>query len=506
MALTWEQPETPDWAGQNVHFHLVQFAGAAGPWAQKQRDTSLQQARDALDAGRQEGALSAFNEAREWGSAEAAYQAGKLYEQQGKREEAEWAYMEGAVGGSGDAAWQQVLLLKQLNAGSQIPAYLKLATEAGKKLEDQGRYEEAVRWYEKEAAEQDGTACLYLGRLAEAGRGMEKDEAKALEWYGKALDYGCTEAREALADLAFRKAESAREKALNATGEEAQKARLEALTDYRQARQQGREEAADAIVALDLEQGKAYREAREEQEALSLYEEAVELGSKDAVLEAGRLCGDSSLKTYDFPAARRWYRKALQEADQPESIRKEWDGCKAKVPLPDRVACLVAAIPEEINTTFYYVTGNLDGPLENAMKAYGRAGGADPSQVVLLCDASHSFLWGKGEKGLLITRDGMLYSSQGLRVSLGVLPPLVYDGNARLVEPDSGTVVLKFPDQDKDDRAFCDLLDEIVLVPREVTAKAAQGQDAPGTGLCPHCGAPVKQGSRFCGQCGCKLQ
>lgn len=506
VTLTWDPAESPDWAGRNVHFHLVQFAGEAGTWAQKQREASLQQARDALDAGRQDAALSAFNEAREWGSAEAAYQAGQLYEQQGEREAAEWAYMEGAVGGSGEAAWKQVLLLKQLNAGKQIPAYLQLATEAGKKLEDQGRYEEAVRWYEKEAAEQDGTACLYLGRLAEAGKGMEKDEAKALEWYGKALDYGCSDAREALADLAFRKAETAREKAQRATGEEAQQARLEALADYRKARQQGKEEAADAIVALDLEQGKVYSEAHQEEEALALYEEAVELGSTDAIREAGRLCGDPSLKTYSFPAARRWYQKALQETDQPEPIRKEWDGCKAKVPLADRVACLVAAIPEEINTTFYYVNGNLDGPLKNAMKAYGKAGGADPSQVVLLVDASHSFLWGKGEKGLLITRDGMLYSSQGLRVSLGMLPPLVYDEDARMVEPHSGTVVLKFYDQDKDDRAFCDLLNEIVLVPQTVAAQAAQGQAAPETGHCPSCGAPVKPGSKFCGQCGCQLQ
>ncbi|MGM9517494.1 MAG: zinc-ribbon domain-containing protein [Acidaminococcus sp.] len=506
VTLTWEQPETPDWTSQNVHFHLVQFAGATGKWAQKQRDASLQQAQDALDSGRQEAALSAFNEAREWGSAEAAYQAGKLYEQQGKREAAEWAYMEGAVGGSGDAAWQQVLLLKQLNAGNQIPAYLKLATEAGKKLEEQGKYEEAIRWYEKEAAEQDGTACLYLGQLAEAGKGMEKDETKALEWYGKALDYGCEGAKKALADLAFRKGESARERAQSATGDEAQRARLEALADYRKAWQQGREEAADAIVALDLEQGKAYREAHQEQGALSLYEEAVELGSTEAILEAGWLCGNPSLKTYDFSKARRWYRKALQETDDPGPIRKEWDVCKANVPLSDRVACLVAEIPTAINTTFYYEGEDLTGPLENAMKAYGSAGGADASQVVLLCDASHSFLWGKGEKGLLITRDGMLYSSQGLRVSLAALPPLLYDENAQLVEPDSGTVVLKFLDVDKDDKAFCDLLNEIVLVPRAVAAQAAPEQAAPEVGYCPNCGAPVKPGSKFCGQCGCKLQ
>lgn len=506
VTLTWDPSETPDWAGRNVHFHLVGFAGETGKWAQKQQEACLQQARDGLDTGRQERALAAFNEAREWGSAEAACQAGKLYQQQGDLEAAEWAYMEGAVGGSGEAAWQQVLLLKQLNAGKQVPVYLKLATEFGKKLETQGKYEEAIRWYEKEAAVQDGTACLYLGQLAETGKGMDKDEAKALEWYGKALDYGCEGAKKALADLAFRKAESARENAQSATGDEAQRARLEALADYRKAWQQGREEVVDAIVALDLEQGKAYREAHQEQEALSLYEEAVELGSTEAILEAGRLCGNPSLKTYDFSKARRWYRKALQETDDPGPIRKEWDACKAKVPLPDRVACLVAAIPKEINTAFYYGTGNLDGPLENAMKAYGQAGGADPGQVVLLVDASHSFLWGKGEKGLLITRDGMLYSSQGLRVSLGVLPPLVYDGDARLVEPASGIVVLKFLDQDKDDRAFCDLLDEIVLVPQPVAAQAAPQQAAPEAGHCPQCGAALKPGSKFCGQCGCKLQ
>lgn len=508
VEVTWEGNETMDWSAQDVHFHLVGFCGEAKKWADRQKEDGLQQARDALDAGRQEAALSAFNEAREGGSAEAAYQAGQLYQQQGKLEEAQWAYMEAAVGGSGEAAWQQVLLLKQLNAGSQVPAYLQLATEAGKKLEAEGNYAEAIRWYEKEAAEQDGTACLYLGRLAEAGKGMVRDEAKALEWYEKALEYGCGDAQAALADLAFRQAEKAAQKAKGANGAAAQQARLEALEDYRKARQQGRDEAAEPIIALDLEQGKAYREAHQEEQSLSLYEEAVELGSTDAILEMARLYGDPALPTYDFPKARSWYRKALQGAERPEAVQREWDGCKAKVPLKDRVACLVAAIPQEINTTFYYVTGKLDGPLENAMKAYGRAGGADPGQVVLLVDASHSFLWGKGEKGLLLTRDGMLYSSQGLRVSLDALPPLSYDANAQLVEPASGTVVLKFLDEDKDDRAFCDLLNEIVLVPRDIAAKAGKKQEpaAAGTAHCPNCGAPVKPGSRFCGQCGCQLQ
>ena len=506
--VTWDGARTRDWSAQDVHFHLVGFRRDAKEWADRQKKIDMQQAREAMDAGDQEKALAAFSRAREWGSAEAAYQAGLLYQQQGNLEAAEWAFAEGAVLGSGDAAWQQVLLLKQMNHGKQTPVYLKLAAEAGKKLEVQGKYEEAIRWYEKEAAEKDGTACLYLGQLAENGKGMEKDEAKALEWYKKALDYGCTEAQEALVKLSCRKAESAKAKAGSATGEEALQARMEALEDYRKAWEQGRAEAADSIIALDLEQGKAYCEVRQEEKALPLYEEAVELGSTDAILEAGRLCGNPGLKTYNFPAARRWYQKAFQEASQPEFVRKEWDVCKAKVPLPDRVACLAAAIPLEINDTFYYGTGKLDGPLENAMKAYGNAEGVDASQVVLLCDASHSFLWGKGKTGLLITRDGMLYSSQGLRVSLGMLPPLVYDENAQLVEPDSGTVVLKFFNQDKDDKAFCDLLNEIVLVPQSVVSKAAQEQEptADGTAHCPQCGALIKSGSKFCGQCGCQLQ
>lgn len=505
VEITWDGFEDKDWSDKDVHFHLVDFQWEAEEWAEQQKKNSLQRAQEALAAGNQETALSAFNEARECGSAEAAYQAGLLYQQQGNLEAAEWAFVEGAVLGSGDAAWQQVILLKQLDERKQIPVYMKLATEAGKKLEEQGKYEEAVRWYEKEAAEQDGTACLYLGRLAEAGKGMEKDEDKALEWYGKALDYGCEEAQDALADLAFHKGEQAEEKTRNATGDTAQQARLEALAAYRQAQEQGKDEAKDHIITLDLAQGKDYRDAQLEEKALPLYEEAIELGSQEAILEAARLCANPQLKTYNYPAARHWYQQACQDTEQAETIRKEWDGCKAKVPLPDRVACLVAEIPTAINTTFYYEGEDLTGPLENAMKAYGSAGGADASQVVLICDASHSFLWGKGEKGLLITRDGMLYSSQGLRVSLAALPPLLYDENAQLVEPNSGTVVLKFPDVDKDDKAFCDLLNEIVLVPQAVAAQAAPEQGASEAGYCPNCGAPVKPGSKFCGQCGHQL-
>ncbi len=46
-------------------------------------------------------------------------------------------------------------------------------------------YSEAMKWYEKSAAQGSSDAQRHLGHMYFAGLGMEKDYEKALEWYNK---------------------------------------------------------------------------------------------------------------------------------------------------------------------------------------------------------------------------------------------------------------------------------------------------------------------------------
>lgn len=516
--LELEQPGKTDWAGQGVHFHLVDFAGKAGDWAEQEQAEKLQEAQKALEAGKKEKALAAFDAARELGSGEAAYQAGLLYQEQEQEEAAEWAFVEAAVLEEQEAAWQVYQMLKEVKP-EQSRVFLKLAAEAVRNLEIDEKYTEAIAWYRKLAEEKDGTACLRLGWMASQGEGVEKDAGKAVEWYEKAVAYGCEDARKNLGELAFSLGQQAEEKAGNGTGNQAFQDRMLALEYYRKAQAQEQDGAMEKVRDLSLALGKEREQGGQDQDALALYEESMELGSQEARIQAARLCVDPQKETYDLEHALDWYRKAIRESQQPDAIQEEWDGRKAQVPLTDRVACLSKKVEQDKDDFSYYYMGNgLSGPLDNAMQAYGSSGGVQRDQVVLLCDSTHSILWGKGEQGFLITRDGQLVSSQGIRISLDQLGTVECSGE-EMAEAASGTVLARFKTQDLGDQDFCSLLNEIVLLPhpkkrapemppaQPVAEPAEPSEDLqdPGSGkagVCPQCGASLKPGALFCGQCG----
>lgn len=131
--LELEQPGKTDWAGQGVHFHLVDFTGEAGEWAEEEQAEKLQEAQKALGAGKKEEALAAFDAARELGSGEASYQAGLLYQEQEQEAAAEWAFVEAAVLEEKEAAWQVYQMLKKVKP-EQSRVFLKLAAEAARDL------------------------------------------------------------------------------------------------------------------------------------------------------------------------------------------------------------------------------------------------------------------------------------------------------------------------------------------------------------------------------------
>ena len=70
--------------------------------------------------------------------------------------------------------------------------------ESGRGVEKD--YARAMEWYVKAAGRgfESRIAQYHLGRCFEYGKGTPKDLSKALEWYTKAADYGEKNARKAL--------------------------------------------------------------------------------------------------------------------------------------------------------------------------------------------------------------------------------------------------------------------------------------------------------------------
>ena len=63
------------------------------------------------------------------------------------------------------------------------------------------RSEEAFLWFSKAADQDDADAAFNLGSLYYLGRGVAKDEAKAVEYYRKAARLGMREANDVLKSL-----------------------------------------------------------------------------------------------------------------------------------------------------------------------------------------------------------------------------------------------------------------------------------------------------------------
>ena len=58
-----------------------------------------------------------------------------------------------------------------------------------------------MRWYSLAAEQENAFAQCNLGNCYKDGKGVEQDKDKAIEWYRKASDNGCEEAKEALDEL-----------------------------------------------------------------------------------------------------------------------------------------------------------------------------------------------------------------------------------------------------------------------------------------------------------------
>ncbi len=175
QSWSWNSLKKTDWAGQDVHFHLVDFAGGSRGLGRKGTDRKT--------AGSPKSPGGRGEKRKPWlllrlpGNGEAGkppIRPSLLHQEQEQEAAAEWAFVEAAVLGEQEAAWQVYQMLKAARP-EQSRVFLKLAAEAVRDLEISENYTEAIAWYRKLAEEKkDGTACFRLGWMASQGEGTEK--------------------------------------------------------------------------------------------------------------------------------------------------------------------------------------------------------------------------------------------------------------------------------------------------------------------------------------------
>ena len=127
-------------------------------------------------------AMAWYRRAAEQGYAPAEYNLGLMYAQ--------------GEGAKRDPATAEKWFRRAADHGS-VEAQVKL----GEIAVGGGNYEGAFLWFSKAADQDDADAAFNVGSLYFTGKGVEKDEAKAAEYYRKAARLGMEEAKSALKSL-----------------------------------------------------------------------------------------------------------------------------------------------------------------------------------------------------------------------------------------------------------------------------------------------------------------
>jgi uncharacterized protein len=162
---------------------LKMFEAAARKGHPEAQHTLAFMYRDGMGTKRDDAkAMSWYRKAAEQGYAPAAYNLGLMYAQ--------------GEGAKPDPRMAQRWFRQAADQGS-VEAQVKLAEIA---VVGQN-YAEAFLWFNKAADRDDADAAFNVGSLYYVGRGVVRDETKALEYYRKAARLGMEEAKAVLRSL-----------------------------------------------------------------------------------------------------------------------------------------------------------------------------------------------------------------------------------------------------------------------------------------------------------------
>ena len=157
----------------------------------------------------------------------------------------------------------------------------------------------AIEWYQKAAEAGDTTAMVNLGVSYKTGDGVDKDPAKAIEWYQEAAEAGDTTAMRFLG-VSYK------------TGDGVDKDPAKAIEWYQKAA-----EAGDTTAMVNL--GVSYKTGdgvdKDPAKAIEWYQKAAEAGDTTAMVNLGvsYMNGDGVDK--DPAKAIEWYQKAAEAGD-----------------------------------------------------------------------------------------------------------------------------------------------------------------------------------------------
>jgi TPR repeat protein len=161
----------------------------------------------------------------------------------------------------------------------------------------------AVEWYRKAADQGLAGAQNNLGVMYADGRGVSKDETKAVEWYRKAADQGLAEAQNNLKVLSERIKQQTPETVT-------EQSPATADSDLEQLLALANQGNAHAQFHLGLKYENGEGVLKDETKAVECYRKAAEQGYVEAQYNLGQMYYDGRGVPRDVKEARKWFRLA----------------------------------------------------------------------------------------------------------------------------------------------------------------------------------------------------
>ena len=217
-------------------------------------------------------------------------------------------------------------------------------------LEQQKKYDEAIKWYTRAAEQGYGASEMNLAQMYEKGIGVKQDLAEAKKWYRKSMERGSGEALYRLASLGDKSADYPEALKLYRRGVQHDDYRaMVALGDMLE---QGRGVAKDAAQAAKLYEQAAERSkwaqfklgvmywlgqgvAKDEAKALQWWQKSADGGNDKAQNNLGVMYDRGIAVQRDYTKARDWYlvgqsRSAPQAKGNLEDFFEEGRGAPAE--------------------------------------------------------------------------------------------------------------------------------------------------------------------------------